>query len=185
MAEQSSAVTNTNFFTRSMFLGLPNWALIGLAAGALVIIFQFRAARKTQEAATTGDTPDNMQAPIVFNLPPGVYPFPTPPGQPTPTNPTPTNPTPELNVYPGKPRPDQTKFYTTVAGDTWSSIMNKLFPAGSTNVAALKAWHSSHGGNAAYTKYATFGVGAKIALPAHANAYLNPGHLSVNGNPNA
>lgn len=180
--EVQGQVTGGSFFTRSLFGGIPNWALIAIGVAGLFLIYQFRNANKPPVTETT--TPNNMTPPNVFVLPPGVYPFPTPSNQtPTPTTPTPS-PT-NTNPYPGVPRPDQTKVYITQAGDTWSSIAAKLFPSGSTNPAALKQWHIDHGGDKRYAGYSKFGVGARIALPAHAGQYLSPGRLTVNGNPNA
>lgn len=179
-APVEGSVTGGSFFTRSSFGNIPNWAWIALAVAGLFIFYQFR---KSSPTAASSSVPSNTTPPNVFVLPPGVYPFPTPGQAPTPVVPTPS-PT-NTNPYPGVPRPDATKVYITKAGDTWASIMAQLFPNGSTNPAAMKAWHASHGGDSRYGGYRTFGAGTRIMLPAHAGHFLTPGHLSVNGNPNA
>lgn len=58
----------------------------------------------------------------------------------------------------------------THTGDTWTSILRAHFSGTiygklTTNEAALKAWHKTHGGNPAYAGFRTFGVGAVIVLP--------------------
>ena len=89
-------------------------------------------------------------------------------------NPVPTGPP---GVYPYGPdgrRPMSSKVYVTKTGDTWSWLVAHFFGAANTNPAALKLWHRSHGGNPAYSGYATFGVGARIVLPVSAPGFYTP-----------
>lgn len=76
-------------------------------------------------------------------------------------------------------RPLTSRAYKTKTGDTWLSILKQAFPALvngqlTTNDAALKLWHRTHGGVPAYTGYGTFGVGAVIVLPSSSPGMLLP-----------
>lgn len=74
-------------------------------------------------------------------------------------------------------RPASSTTYRTRSGDTWSGILRAKFSGTingkiTTNEAALKQWHKTHGGELAYAGYRTFGVGAVIVLPASSPGLL-------------
>lgn len=153
-----------------------------LAAGVLYMTAQFYDPLLAQNALTKylgGEPVSAKEKEIISkvlgklgsppNGAPSIVDEPPPPNNPPPTN----NPPPSTPAkYPGNPRPTSNVAYVTKRGDTWTTVLNSRPYRATTNVAALKAWNSTHsvvaGGkrsNPLASGYATFGTGTVLALP--------------------